>query len=110
MEGEDAKEFWRQQQTKAAAKGGSCVPHTLTISLVKGGHVSVKEGSHEEVRRCGSQQVMCSLFLYLQEGVVYELSMVVAHVREGWMEVPGNLVAHIRVSPFYHERKKVSLK
>ena len=40
---------------------------------------------------------------------MYELSMVVAHVKEGWMEAPGNLVAHIRVSPFYHERKKVSL-
>ena len=33
--------------------------------------------------------------------------MVVAHVNEGWMEVPGNLVAHIRVSPFYHARKQV---
>ena len=33
--------------------------------------------------------------------------MVVAHVREGWMEAPGNLVAHIRVSPFYHNRKQV---
>lgn len=39
---------------------------------------------------------------------MYELSMVVAHVNEGWMEVPGNLVAHIRVSPFYHIRKQVA--
>ena len=43
-----------------------------------------------------------------QDSVVYELSMVVAHVREGWMDAPGNLVVHIRVSPFYHRRKKVS--
>ena len=35
--------------------------------------------------------------------------MVVAHVKEGWMEAPGNLVAHIRVSPFYHTRKQVSI-
>lgn len=39
---------------------------------------------------------------------MYELSMVVAHVRESWMEAPGNLVAHIRVSPFYHARKQVT--
>lgn len=46
--------------------------------------------------------------LPVQESVVYELSMVVAHVRESWMEAPGNLVAHIRVSPFYHARKQVT--
>lgn len=46
--------------------------------------------------------------LPLQESVVYDLSMVVAHVRESWMEAPGNLVAHIRVSPFYHARKQVT--
>jgi PAB-dependent poly(A)-specific ribonuclease subunit 2 len=89
VEGENEREFWRQQQTKAAAQGGSWVPHTLTISLAEGGRVSVREGPDEK------------------DGVVYELSMVVAHVKEGWMEAPGNLVAHIRVSPFYHERKKI---
>ena len=40
--------------------------------------------------------------------MIYDLSMVVALVKEGWMEAPGNLVAHIRVSPFYHTRKQVS--
>ena len=43
----------------------------------------------------------------VQGGVMYDLSMVVALVKESWMEAPGNLIAHIRVSPFYHARKKV---
>lgn len=38
----------------------------------------------------------------------YELMMAVGHVKEAWMEVPGNLVAHIRVGPSYHLRKEVS--
>ena len=38
----------------------------------------------------------------------YELVMAVGHVKEAWMEVPGNLVAHIRVGPSYHLRKEVS--
>ena len=38
----------------------------------------------------------------------YELLMAVGHVKEAWMEVPGNLVAHIRVGPSYHLRKEVS--
>ena len=38
----------------------------------------------------------------------YELSMIVSHVREPWMETAGNLVAHIKVGPTYHHRKKVS--
>lgn len=46
--------------------------------------------------------------MLLQESAEYELSMVVAHVRESWMEVSGNLVTHILVPPFYHARKKVS--
>ena len=36
----------------------------------------------------------------------YELLMAVGHVKEAWMEVPGNLVAHIRVGPSYHQRKE----
>ena len=46
-----------------------------------------------------------------EEGVcseVYELVMAVGHVKEAWMEVPGNLVAHIKVGPSYHLRKEVS--
>ena len=46
--------------------------------------------------------------MLLQESAEYDLSMVVAHVKESWMEVSGNLVTHILVSPFYHARKKVS--
>ena len=42
-------------------------------------------------------------------GVTYELSMVVSHVREPWMETQGNLVAHIRVGPTYHGRKEVCM-
>ena len=38
----------------------------------------------------------------------YELIMAVGHVKEAWMEVPGNLVAHIKVGPSYHLRKEVS--
>ena len=38
----------------------------------------------------------------------YELVMAVGHVKEAWMEVPGNLVAHIRVGLSYHLRKEVS--
>lgn len=38
----------------------------------------------------------------------YELVMAVGHVKEAWMEVPGNLVAHIKVGPSYHLRKEVS--
>ena len=38
----------------------------------------------------------------------YELVMAVGHVKESWMEVPGNLVAHIKVGPSYHLRKEVS--
>ena len=38
----------------------------------------------------------------------YELMMAVGHVKEAWMEVPGNLVAHIRVGPSYHQRKEAS--
>lgn len=38
----------------------------------------------------------------------YELMMAVGHVKEAWMEVPGNLVAHIKVGPSYHLRKEVS--
>ena len=38
----------------------------------------------------------------------YELTMVVCHVRESWMESLGNLVAHIKVGPSYHLRKEVS--
>lgn len=37
----------------------------------------------------------------------YELVMAVGHVKESWMEVPGNLVAHIKVGPSYHLRKEV---
>ena len=51
VEGEGEREFWRQQQTKAAAKGGNWLPHTLTISLADSGRISVREGSEvEEVR------------------------------------------------------------
>ena len=38
----------------------------------------------------------------------YELMMAVGHVKEAWVEVPGNLVAHIKVRPSYHLRKEVS--
>ena len=38
----------------------------------------------------------------------YELVMAVGHVKEAWMEVPGNLVAHIKVGPSYHRRKEAS--
>ena len=38
----------------------------------------------------------------------YELMMAVGHVKEAWMEVPGNLVAHIKVGPSFHLRKEVS--
>lgn len=38
----------------------------------------------------------------------YELMMAVGHVKEAWMEVPGNLVAHIRVGSSYHLRKEVN--
>ena len=38
----------------------------------------------------------------------YELVMAVGHVKEAWMEVPGNLVAHIKVGSSYHLRKEVS--
>lgn len=38
---------------------------------------------------------------------MFDLVMVVGHVKEGWMEGPGNLVAHIRVGPSYHIRKEV---
>ena len=44
VEGEEEREFWRKQQTKAAAEGGSWVPHTLAISQAKDGQVSVREG------------------------------------------------------------------
>ena len=33
--------------------------------------------------------------------------MLVGHVKEPWMETPGNLVAHIRIGPSYHTRKEV---
>lgn len=36
----------------------------------------------------------------------YELMMAVGHVKEAWMEVPGNLVVHIKVGPSYHLRKE----
>ena len=42
------------------------------------------------------------------EEAVYEIVMAVGHVKETWMEVPGNLVAHIKVGPSYHLRKEVS--
>lgn len=42
-----------------------------------------------------------------EESAVYELSMVVSYVKEPWMEAQGNLVAHIRVGPTYHQRKEV---
>jgi PAB-dependent poly(A)-specific ribonuclease subunit 2 len=89
VEGDVEREFWREQQAKAVAEGGSSVPHTLAMSVAGDGQVSVEEGEEGEGQ------------------VVYELSMVVAHVKEGWMEAPGNLVAHIRVSPFYHNRKQI---
>ena len=98
VEGEAEREFWRQQQSRA---GGSWIPHTLALSLSEDGQVTVEDRAGEEVTDSSSEQP------HLQQGVVYELSMVVAHVRESWMEVPGNLVAHIRVPPFYHQRKKV---
>ena len=41
------------------------------------------------------------------EGDEYELTMVVSHVKEPWMEAQGNLVAHIKVGPSYHLRKEV---
>ena len=34
--------------------------------------------------------------------------MAVVHIKEAWMEVPGNLVAHIKVGPSYHLRKEIS--
>ena len=37
----------------------------------------------------------------------YELSMVVCHVKEPWMEPQGNLVAHVKVGSSYHLRKEV---
>jgi hypothetical protein len=40
----------------------------------------------------------------------YELVMAVGHVKEAWMEVPGNLVAHIKVGPSYHLRKEVGFR
>lgn len=42
-----------------------------------------------------------------QVSAVYDLMMAVGHVKEAWMEGPGNLVAHIRVGPSYHIRKEV---
>lgn len=41
------------------------------------------------------------------EGDVYELTTVVSHVKEPWMETHGNLVAHVRVGSTYHMRKEV---
>jgi PAB-dependent poly(A)-specific ribonuclease subunit 2 len=93
VEGDQERELWRQQQGLAADQGGSWVPHTMTMALTEDNKLSVVEGE---------EQVTES-----KECAVYELSMVVAHVREGWMEAPGNLVAHIRVSPFYHNRKQI---
>ena len=56
----------------------------------------VKEGSYGEEEGGG------------EERGEYELVMAVGHVKEAWMEVPGNLVAHIKVGPSYHLRKEVS--
>ena len=42
-----------------------------------------------------------------EESGEYELSMIVCHVKESWMEHHGNLVAHIKVGPSYHLRKEV---
>ena len=44
-----------------------------------------------------------------QRTAVYDLTMVVGHVREGWMDTPGNLITHIRVAPSYHIRKGVGI-
>lgn len=112
VEGDLEREFWRRQQAQAAAQEGSWVSHVITVTLTSDGTLSVSE-EEEEVADC---KVSCivSLGQYetqalpVQESVVYELCMVVAHVRESWMEAPGNLVAHIRVSPFYHARKQVT--
>ena len=40
---------------------------------------------------------------------MFELTMVVSHVKESWMEGPGNLVAHIRPAPAYYRLKDIQV-
>ena len=98
VESEEDKEVWRTQQSERA---GPWVPLQMTLSLRsgEGGGVIVKEvGVEEDEEEKPSAN---------SHKVVYDLMMVVGHVREPWMEMPGNLVTHIKVGPSYHMRKEV---
>ena len=53
MEGEPEREFWRQQQSMAAAEGRSWLPHTLAISLAEDGQVTVREGDELDTEVSG---------------------------------------------------------
>ncbi len=92
IESEEEREAWRAQQSLRAA---AWVPLHIELNLPGGGDLEIMAvgGAEEAPSRPG--------------GVVYDLSMVVGHVREPWMEAPGNLIAHIRVGPSYHKMKEL---
>ena len=47
MEGDQEREFWRQQQSQAAEEGGSWVPHVMTMALTEDKKLSVLEGEED---------------------------------------------------------------
>ena len=51
VEGEAEREFWREQQAQAAARGCCWVPHSMTMALCEDGSLSVVEGE-EAVEDC----------------------------------------------------------
>ena len=51
VEGEVEREFWREQQAQAAARGCCWVPHSITMALCEDGSLSVVEGE-EAVEDC----------------------------------------------------------
>ena len=47
VEGDQEREFWRQQQGLAADQGGSWVPHVMTMALTEDNKLSVVEGEEQ---------------------------------------------------------------
>ncbi len=112
VESEEEKELWRVQQSLRAA---AWAPLHMEISLGgnEGEGVRIREvggadeggggdeGGEVRTKEEGEGDVGESVC------AVYDLMMVVGHVREPWMDSPGNLIAHINVGPSYHLMKEV---
>ena len=77
----------------------------MRLTLAEGNKLEVTELPRRDVGSgMGSETDSCDR----RHTAVFDLMMTVSHVKETWMETPGNLVTHIQVGSTYHLRKEVS--